>query len=78
MPTHQFLSKWAGKTPKMEKNGEMRIVLDVFSRFKHLFELFGLFSALTPIRRAEIGDRTVLRVIIAAWCPRIAGAAVHI
>ena len=34
---------------------------DVLSRFKHLFELFGLFSALTPIRRAEIGDRTVLR-----------------
>ena len=72
MSTHQFFSKWAGKTPKMETNGEMRIFRTFSAVLSTFLSFFGLFSALTPIRRAEIGDRTVLRVII------IAGAAVHI
>ena len=77
MPTYQLFSKWAGKTPKMEKIGEMRNFQTFSAFFSTFLSFFGPFSALTPIRRAEIGDRTVLRVIIAAWCPRIAGAAVH-
>ena len=55
----------------------MRIFQTFSAVLSTFLSSFGLFSAVTPIRRAEIGDRTVLRVIIAAWCPRIAGAAVH-
>ena len=60
--TNSFPSGLA-KRPKWETTAKCEFFQTFSAVLRTFLSFFGLFSALTPIRRAEIGDRTVLRLL---------------